>query len=83
MNGQPPSIEYRTPQAALRASIGCRVVFALAVLCAPVMRLTALAAFDGFFNPHSDFVFRGWAILFCLSCIFPAISLTLRWLARR
>ena len=83
MKEQLQSLDYRSPDLASRVSVGRRVVFALAVLSAPAMLLTSLAALDGFFDPHSDFVFEGWAMLFLLSCAFPALSLTLRWRARR
>jgi len=82
MSDRSPTLEYRTPNGPAKTSIARRVIFALAVVSAPVMLLTGIAAMDGFFNPHSDFVFEGWAKLFCLSCVFPALSLALRWQAR-
>jgi len=78
-----PHLDYASPQPRGRRSVVQRVFFVLAVLSVPAMLITGLAAVDGFFNPHSDFIFAPWAMLFALSCTFPGVSLGLRWSRRR
>jgi hypothetical protein len=76
-------LDYASPRPIGRRSVAQRVVFALAVLSILPMLVTGLATVDGFFNPHSDFAFGPWAVLFALSCTFPALSIWLRQAQRR
>ncbi len=83
MTNPPPVLDYKRLPPAPEYSIARRVILNLAVLSVLPMLLTGLAALDGLIFPNGDFVFEGWAKLFVLSCTFPALSLALRWRARR
>ena len=71
-------LSYETPPGPVRRSKQQMVIGALALTSLPGLLVTGLAAVDGAFNPHSDFVFEPWFVLFVVCTLCPAI-----WLIRR